>query len=263
MTADRNEKPPACKWADRFPVHPAASVFPLRPEQVQELAEDIAKHGLKEQMVLWRDAEGKEWLLDRRSRVEALDVIGFEVADEQAASMFRVEEGDPATLVISLNIRRRHLTKRQVAKIIVKAVSAAPPVSDHSDPKPQGGRPPDPVKAAATAEARKLGISETTVKRATKEYRQQPDVPAARNVSVSKKTTSKKSKRTTSKPEAGSVVVSAQTSERTFFEAVELWVDAEPIATRGEVCERIIAFVGKLKVGPADGGPPKSDVRVH
>ncbi len=57
-------------WRDDLPVHPAAELFPLMGEaELRELADDVEKHGLQEKPDIYRDENGKEFLLDGRNRV--------------------------------------------------------------------------------------------------------------------------------------------------------------------------------------------------
>jgi ParB-like chromosome segregation protein Spo0J len=83
-------------------VHPAANLFPLLGEtELAELAEDIAANGLKNAVV--RDCEGR--ILDGRNRYAACIKAGVE-------PRFETYEGDdPVDFVVSLNVKRRHLTK--------------------------------------------------------------------------------------------------------------------------------------------------------
>jgi len=48
--------------------HPAALVFPLKERALQELADDIKAHGLREPIVTWTSPAGAKLLLDGRSR---------------------------------------------------------------------------------------------------------------------------------------------------------------------------------------------------
>lgn len=258
-------------WRNRYPVHPSAAVFPmLGAEELQALADDIKAHGLKEPIVLWRGLDGQQFLIDGRNRLEAAERGGVEIPE----SMFRVDEGNPAALAISLNIKRRHLPKKEQARLIHSAISAWPAVSGQPDPKPKGGRPKNPVKAAAVAEAKKHGISESTVKRGLAEDRREQESSASAvnrpQVHKARGRTRRTRRRAVPKaalataeplsatvdvsaptPEA-TVIVSAATAEKELHGAIELWVDAQPTAARAEACERLIAFVQKLKVETAN-----------
>jgi hypothetical protein len=80
----------------------------LAGDELRQLAEDIAEHGLREPVWLWRDPDtGTEYLLDGRNRVAACAESGTEVRTQ------RYEGDDPVSFVVSLNIERRHLTGDQ------------------------------------------------------------------------------------------------------------------------------------------------------
>jgi 16S rRNA G966 N2-methylase RsmD len=92
-----------------WPVHPAAELFPmLDGDELRQLAEDIAEHGLREPVWLWRNPDDDtEYLLDGRNRVAAC-------AESRTEVQTRWYEGDdPISFVVSLNIARRHLTNDQ------------------------------------------------------------------------------------------------------------------------------------------------------
>jgi hypothetical protein len=164
-------------------VHPAADVFPLLSEpELTELVKDIADHGLKEKITLWRGSEEPNsplYLLDGRNRLAALkragrlDLEGLEPVDQYAVVLGPREVPDPAAFVISKNIRRRHLTKEQQAKLILKAVEATMADSAkvaRSVPRDANGRvrgsSKDAVLAAAVEVAEPLDISKRTLHRA-------------------------------------------------------------------------------------------------
>jgi hypothetical protein len=74
---------------------------------------------------------------------------------------------DPVAYVITVNIKRRHLTKTQQAELIVAAVKAGEEKLDQDEPISRGGRGRiNKVKSKACDLAAKSGISESTVKRA-------------------------------------------------------------------------------------------------
>src|SRR5262245_6875840 len=93
-------------------VHEVAALFPMLAEdELDELAADIAAHGLHEAIVL--DPNGV--LLDGRNRLEACRRAGVE-------PYFWTYTGDDvAAFIVSTNIHRRHLTQGQRAMAIVKA----------------------------------------------------------------------------------------------------------------------------------------------
>ena len=87
--------------------HKLANLFPMMTsEELYEMGKDIATNGQIDPIVVY---EGK--ILDGRNRFQACQRAGVEP---------RVEEyngTDPLAYVISLNLKRRHLTESQKAMI--------------------------------------------------------------------------------------------------------------------------------------------------
>ena len=100
--------------------HPLADLFPLLDgEEFAELVADIAKHGVREPITLH---DGR--ILDGRNRARAAAAAGV-------ACPTRIYDGnDPLGFVISLNIRRRHLTASDKRDLIAKLLKADPSKSD-------------------------------------------------------------------------------------------------------------------------------------
>jgi len=171
------------RWRERLPVHPAADVFPsLTRGELQELADDIRKNGLLEGVVLWLNPNtGEEELLDGRNRLDALELLGDAIFNNRGKVRKEWHEKtylngvEPASYVIGRNIRRRHLTKKRQAELIVAAVKAAKldraklarsRIREGSGDKSLRGSTKDPVKTQVLDEAKKVGISERTATRA-------------------------------------------------------------------------------------------------
>jgi len=120
-----------------LPVHPAADLFPmLSGDDFTALAEDIAEHGLREPVWVWRDEDGVEYLLDGRNRLAACAESGTEVRTQ------RYTGDDPINFVVSLNIQRRHLSAGQRAMLALELI----PLYEEQGRK---------AKARAAAEARR------------------------------------------------------------------------------------------------------------
>jgi hypothetical protein len=121
-------------WPDTVTVHPAADLFPMMSgTQLDELAADIAAHGLQEPIV-WFGGQ----LLDGRGRIAAIERI----PDQQLRKQLQVRVAepqngriltgsvDPYAYVVSANVHRRHLTAEQKRKLIADLIKANPGRSD-------------------------------------------------------------------------------------------------------------------------------------
>src|ERR1700719_1063437 len=88
-------------------IHPLAKIFPLLPdEDLNNLAEDIKKNGLREPIVIWKDQ-----VIDGQNRQEACERAKVEPEYKE----FEGSEDEVKALIISKNLARRHLTKSQQA----------------------------------------------------------------------------------------------------------------------------------------------------
>jgi hypothetical protein len=95
--------------AETIPIHPAADVFPMLPEdELQELAEDIKHNGLRESI-----KTHKGLLIDGRNRLAACQIAGVDAQIEELNGAT-----DPVAYILSANINRRHLTKGQRAMAV-------------------------------------------------------------------------------------------------------------------------------------------------
>jgi hypothetical protein len=97
----------------KLEIHPAAAVFPLLEDaEFQALVEDIKNNGQHNPILL--DAEGRV-LLDGRRRLRACLTAGVEPRFERWSG-----PGSPTDLIISLNVRRRHLNESQRALVAAR-----------------------------------------------------------------------------------------------------------------------------------------------
>jgi hypothetical protein len=126
-------------WRERVTVHPAAELFPMMSDmQLDELAADIAEHGLREP-VAWLSGQ----LLDGRSRLAAIERIpDQQLRKELQAFVAEPQNGkiltgsvDPYAYVVSANMHRRHLTSEQKRDAIAALLKANPERSDRSTAK--------------------------------------------------------------------------------------------------------------------------------
>jgi hypothetical protein len=92
-------------------IHPAADAFPMMsPSELQELADDIKTNGLSFSIV--RDKNGL--ILDGRNRLAACEIAGV-------VPRFGTYQGNnPVGLVITANLRRRHMSESQRALVASK-----------------------------------------------------------------------------------------------------------------------------------------------
>lgn len=144
--------PVGVKW------HPYADVFPwIEGEAYEALKADIAKNGVLEPIVF---LDGQ--ILDGRNRYAAARELGIEYP--------RVEYrgDDPLGYVVSLNLRRRHLTESQRAIAASKLANVGH--GGNRKPDQEANLPLEPVTAPiSNAEAAKmLNVSERSVKAARK-----------------------------------------------------------------------------------------------
>lgn len=168
-------------------VHPAAELFPMLPEaELQELADDITKHGLKNAVTLTRDGV----LLDGRNRVAACTRAGIKPRFTQ------YEGDDPTAYVVSINLRRRHLSMEDRAFLAVELIKV---YEDESQSRVLAGKKvADPTpdleqgrasRTSAARAARDVSVSRTVVTQAKRIQEQAPDlVPLVRErkMSISK-----------------------------------------------------------------------------
>jgi ParB-like chromosome segregation protein Spo0J len=93
--------------AEQLTPHPAAEIFPQMDEgNFQELKDDIAANGQREQIVVYQGQ-----ILDGRHRYKACTELGIK-------PLIREYQGDdPFGFVVSMNLRRRHLNDSQRAMV--------------------------------------------------------------------------------------------------------------------------------------------------
>src|SRR5258705_10303196 len=110
----QTEKP---RWRDAIQVHPECEKQPPpRKDTLKGLAVDLAEHGQREPIKLWRGTEDNVlYLVDGRSRLDALELIGVQAVTAKGTFTKQVTwetvKGDPRDLVRSWNLHRRHLTR--------------------------------------------------------------------------------------------------------------------------------------------------------
>lgn len=133
------------------PVHPAAKMLPMMSKaEIKQLAEDIGENGMHEPIWFYTDDAGNTSVLDGRNRIEALQLLGIHAVNDiqpgtahaPVANYLDDHSGvDVNTFVLSLNVRRRHLTSDQKRKVIKVYIKALPTSKDREVARALGVSP--------------------------------------------------------------------------------------------------------------------------
>ena len=136
--------------------HPLSAVWPDMPEgERNALRLDIKERGVQRPITI-HDGE----ILDGWERYSAALAVGAEVKTK------RYKGDDPAGYVIALNARRRHLSKKQVAKAVLATREWRKPG------RPAKGEEPEAQAPRSTPElAREAGVSQSTIEKVKQEMR--------------------------------------------------------------------------------------------
>lgn len=155
---------------DALQDHPIASIFPLLAEpELAELAEDIKWNGVQIPIVLF---EGK--ILDGRNRYRAAKRVGAHFVTNHYTGE------SPTDHVISLNLKRRHLTASQRAMV---AKDALPYFEAEAKARMSNGGKGVPTLAPLKGKARDkaakaVGVSAGYIQDAKKLSKDAPDLAA-------------------------------------------------------------------------------------
>ena len=138
-------------------------------------AQDIKANGLQSPIICQDIAGAELILLDGRNRLEAMERVGL--YDGHVDTIF--VKGDPVSVIISANVRRRHLSKQQQADLIVAAHQALKKPRQVGEVSKGGRGKVNQVKAAAIASAKAMpdGPSKRTVERAFEKATEHPNAP--------------------------------------------------------------------------------------
>ncbi|WRZ87383.1 ParB N-terminal domain-containing protein [Streptomyces sp. NBC_01022] len=135
--------------------HPTTSLLPhLDEEELAALAQDIEENGLLQHIIL--DPQGR--ILDGRGRLAACRRAGVE------PTFLTYEHDNADAYVLSVNLRRRNLTKSQTAMITVRVRSL----------EEQDGRSPREQTARSLGE--QLGVATAVMGRASTVLQHAPDL---------------------------------------------------------------------------------------
>jgi hypothetical protein len=190
--ASQTPNQPASKsWRDVLKVHPACELFPrMSDDELKVLGEDIQENGLQHPVVLWSpgDEEGDEetllseiFLLDGRNRLDAMELVGIQTVENGELSIddlhnpsfnqlkhlfefrcavdddlkdIRLPDTDPYAYVVSVNIKRRHLTAKKKAELIAALIKLDPTKSNRGVAKQTGVSPTTVGKVRDELEAK-------------------------------------------------------------------------------------------------------------
>ncbi|HZK89046.1 MAG TPA: hypothetical protein VFC56_02765 [Stellaceae bacterium] len=137
-------------WRTLIGVHPACDSFrPMMPDELDELAADIAANDLIHPIVLFKAGEGKpNEVLDGRSRLDAMSTLPDgekRIRKALERPIYKVApESDPWSYVESVNDRRRHLKpeyRLERRERIARELKRDPRQSDRAIAKATGASP--------------------------------------------------------------------------------------------------------------------------
>jgi hypothetical protein len=143
----------AKSWRNVFKVHPACELFPLPPDQLRALGEDIKANGLRETIKFVRyhrsagqydsrrgeDGDTDLILIDGRNRLDAMELVGESVPTTVEEIEYHISDFEEIEVkndeeivryIISANIRRRHLSGKDQDRIIGELLKLDPYKSD-------------------------------------------------------------------------------------------------------------------------------------
>lgn len=147
-------------------IHPFAEIFPLMNEAgIQELADDIGKHGLRLPITRYQGA-----ILDGRNRFTACELAKVEPVFIEYKGA--TNDVDLMAFVVSMNLPRRHLTPSQLAMVAAKMANMGEggnKKSHHSANLPSGEPLISQAKAAdlVNVSNRTVGTAKKVIEKAT------------------------------------------------------------------------------------------------
>lgn len=141
-------------------------------DEIQKLADDIGKNGLRQPIVI--DAD--EMILDGRNRSAACAIAQVKPVYEP----FVGTDAEKLAYVVSVNIHRRHLTTAQRSEIAATIASMGVGDNQHSK-KPKEGPSNDggSTKVSTKAAAKLMNVSTSSVERAKAAKKPAPAKPAS------------------------------------------------------------------------------------
>jgi hypothetical protein len=177
-------------WRDWLPIHPDANEFDLLPkDQLQALAADIrANNNLREPCTIQDDIDGNPVLLDGRNRLDALELLGHEIAVDNPNIFFKVRgDVDPVAYIVSKNVHRRHLSAGDRQRLLIKLIAKNPEKSDRQHAQDAGVDHHQIARARAKGED--VGRVSHVAKRTDAKGRRQPATKLVRKLDYSSSAT--------------------------------------------------------------------------
>jgi ParB-like chromosome segregation protein Spo0J len=146
-------------------IHLVANCFPMLPKkELDQLVEDIERHGLREKIVRY-----KGMLLDGRNRLLACELAGVK---PEFREWERRDENDTArAFILSLNLLRRHLSESQRAMVAAKLAKLG---RGRRQTKFNGSI--DPLEMSQAEAASSMDVSVGSVKRASTVIAKAPEL---------------------------------------------------------------------------------------
>jgi hypothetical protein len=145
-----------CKaWRNALPVHSAAEIIPAySDEELTKLGRDIKATGGMKLPIILLVAQSDYFLLDGRSRLDALVHVGIKFEIKVVDGHVVIDapgydipvpteipadpDFDAVAFVLSINLRRRHVTNEVKRNIIRKVIEAQPNLADNAVAKMAG-----------------------------------------------------------------------------------------------------------------------------
>lgn len=136
-----------------YPHHPAMERMGTpNAADYETLGRSIKEHEVRVPLIFFVDIDGKEWLLDGRGRVKAMEELGIPVLGTDCvldtSTVHSAEDGrewairceryyaeqgaDPDKIVADLNLARRQLTVQQKRDYVANLLKASPERSNNS-----------------------------------------------------------------------------------------------------------------------------------
>jgi hypothetical protein len=141
------------RCAAAYPHHPAMERMATPSfADYDTLKRSVKEHGLRVPLILFVEPNGKEWLIDGRSRVKAMEELGIPVVGTdrvldtttvhcaedgrewtvRCERFYADQDADPDKIVADLNLARRQLTVEQKRTYIANLLKAFPERSNNS-----------------------------------------------------------------------------------------------------------------------------------